>query len=129
MDELSGSLTHWPTGSSLQPGEPDWEIEQRLQDNWSLPRLNDKGHGDQVRGPCLASVACESQPSADFLLRPQVVAQRGWDSSGKSEMPLGWLTGTCPNLSCSTVAPIRKPQIIATPESPLPPPIPPLGRI
>lgn len=121
-------LTHWPTGSSLEPGEPGWRREQGLPDNCSLPRLNDKGHEDQVRGPCLASVARESQASAEFLLCAQVMAQGGWDPSGKSDATLGWFTGTCPSLGCSTVAVIGKPQIIATPGSPLPPPALPLCR-
>lgn len=72
-----GPLLTGPTGSSLEPGEPGWRREQGLQDNCSLPRLNDKGHEDQVQGPCLASAACESQASAEFPLCPQVMAQGG----------------------------------------------------
>lgn len=64
-----------------------------------------------MRGPCLASVACESQASAEFLLCPQVTAQGGWNPSGKSDETLGWFIGTCPGLNCLTVAVISKPQI------------------
>lgn len=110
---MSGALLTGPTGSSLEPGDPSWRRQPGLQDNWSLPRLNGRGHEDQVRGPCLPSVTCESQPSAEVLLCPQVTAQGGWNSSGKSDETPDWFTGTCLRVSYEAVAPITKPQILA----------------